>query len=88
MGMSMKTTMSERLRRAALGLLLIVGGYVFVWPLQFLSFFSGLMLFGFAIDTRGTEFPEDDARPMAMEKQAAPAKSAPRRKASRKKKAE
>ena len=53
----MKTQMDERMRRVVLGLVLVIGGYLFVWPLQFLSFFSGLMLFGFAVDPRGTEFP-------------------------------
>ena len=83
--MFMKTAMDERVRRVLIGVLLILGGYMFVWPLQFLSFFSGLMLFGFAIDPRGTEFPEDDASQARME--AKPSKPAiSPKKATRKKK--
>ncbi len=51
----METHKDEMVRRVALGLLLVIGGYVFFWPLQFLSFFSGLWLFGLALGPREME---------------------------------
>lgn len=53
--MNKESHKDEMVRRVALGLLLVIGGYVFFWPLQFLSFFSGLWLFGLALGPREME---------------------------------
>ncbi len=78
----MKTTFKERVARAALGALLMLGGFLFVLPLKVPAFFFGMMLLGIAVDSRGTEFPEDDA-PVPAQKAAGPKarKKAVRRKA-------
>ncbi len=77
----MKTTMKEKLARAGLGALLILGGFLFVMPLQLPSFFFGMMLMGIAVDARGTEFPEDEAGAAPAPKAKTQRKTAARRKA-------
>ncbi len=74
----MKTTMNERLARAALGAVLMIGGFIFVFPLQMPAFFFGMMLLGIAVDVQATEFSEEDA----PAKKAAPQKKGRRRAAS------
>ena len=68
--MHMQTHKDEMIRRAVLGLLLVIGGYMFVWPLQFLSFFSGLWLIGLAVG------PKEMEHAPAMEEAPAPMKVA------------
>ncbi len=83
----METHKDEMVRRVALGLLLVIGGYVFFWPLQFLSFFSGLWLFGLALGPREMEDAPRMSKAAASERLPvqAQAKPAPK-KASRKRK--
>ncbi len=64
----MTTTVNERVARAALGALLMIGGFVFVLPLKVPAFFFGMMLLGIAVDVRGTEFPEDETAPSISQK--------------------
>ncbi len=83
-----ETHKDEMVRRIALGLLLVIGGYVFFWPLQFLSFFSGLWLFGLALGPREMDVSRaaPPERPAVQAKAPVPqAKPAPK-KASRKRK--
>ena len=41
--------------RLAVGLLMVLSGYLFVYELKFVSFLMGLMLLGFTVDPRGVE---------------------------------
>lgn len=58
--MVMKTSIQERVTRILLGLGLVVCGYFFILPLKLPAVYLGLMIVGFGIDPRGTEYPEDN----------------------------
>ncbi len=79
----MKTSQDLRVKRVVFGMGLMAVGTVFVMPLSFASYIIGLLLVGFGIDPRGTEYPEDDLPPAAVAKpRPEPKRSARKKKAS------
>ena len=55
--MCMKTSMEERIKRVLFGLGLVGGGFfVFIMPFNLAAYLVGLILIGFGIDPRGTEY--------------------------------
>ena len=56
----MKTSKEEKIKRVGLGVSMIYAGLVFWSPMNIGMYIVGMMLIGFGIYAKATEYPEDE----------------------------